>query len=197
VGRRYISHSSGIEYISIEKAACTSIKAALLLADGIEPPEKLSAVHHHRHWQKPAPVNWVFSVVCHPLKRPVSLYYHMVRTNRSREFCARLSPSMTFPEFIRWMVTHKGEPNRHYAPQAMILDKDLRGKQLDFLGHLETIDEDWRTVQAHAPGLGELPHRTQSGRPDDWLALYDPGSLALAQRYYAADLFQWPRYQVK
>jgi len=196
--RRYINRKHGIEYISVEKAACTSIKAALLIADGIEPPEELSQVHYHPHWFRQwfgaVPIRWVFTFVRDPRVRLVSLWWDMVRTGRSREFMADLPASMTFSEFVRWIVARNELPNRHYAPQTLVLSRSRNGDALDFVGHIETISEDWRVVQAHAPGLGELPHRNASDRPKDWRALYDPETWAIAGGYYAGDLRRWPRY---
>jgi len=190
--RRYVSHTCGVEYIAIEKSACTSIKAALLLSDGIQPPAILSDVHHHPHWHEPSPIDWVFSFVRHPLIRPVSLWWDMVRTGRSHEFMADLSPQISFAQFIRWIAT--AAPNRHYSPQAMVLDTSKNGHAIDFVGHVESIGSDWRVVQEHAPGMPQLLHRNASGRPKDWRSLYDAETVEIATRIYAADFWRWPQY---
>ena len=197
--RRYINRTHGIEYISVEKAACTSIKVSLLLADEIDPPDELFKVHWHPHWFtqwiKSVDIQWTFTFVRNPLDRLASLWYDMVRTGRSDEFRADLPSSMTFPEFVRWMVSRNDVPNRHYAPKTLVLKRSTNGRGIDFIGHVETATDDWKTVQAHAPGLGDLPHRNVSGKPKNWRAFYDDETLAIARGYYAGDLRRWPLYQ--
>jgi len=190
---RYICHSAMIEYIEVPKVACTSIKEAILRADGIDPPSRPTTVYSHPHWrcrasEKPG---FAFTFVRHPLDRLVSCYKQKIPTGKGAVgLNCPLPTDTSFYDFVRWAVSQE-IPNKHFAPQSFVLGY----QRLDFVGRFDRLAEDWATLRSQFPQLPELQHfnRTQ---PDDWGSYYDSETRRVAREFYLLDFLRWPEFAV-
>jgi len=196
---RYICRKFNIEYISIPKAACSTIKEAILRTDNQDIPDDadellaLDNIHHHPWWFRPVTVepHFRFTFVRNPFDRLVSCYTGIVQTGwSSRAMGVPLPKHWTFAKFASWAMT-QWIANQHYAPQSSILNDIF----VDFCGTVENIRTDWATLQDRFSGLHDLGHANASAtRPSDWHDLYDAETLAMATDYFASDLDRWPFY---
>jgi hypothetical protein len=164
-------------YFSVPKAACTSIKTALLSLEGIENTTgQLGFVH-----SKDAPFTWVrykerarifeeypdyfkFAFVRNPWDRLVSFYSDKIveRTQRYGELIddyinLGFSKDMDFETCVRHICNIDDEKaDIHFRSQHTLILANKNIDRLDFIGHFETICEDWLKLKQM------LPHATAS-----------------------------------
>lgn len=180
---RFYSLSCGVEYLSVPKCACTSIKTALAESDGV----LLKRVHGARHWRR-CPGDFVpclvFSFVRHPLTRLVSGWRNKLQTGLARTIAGCPLPvDASFREFARWVTGQApARANRHWMPQTLI----LAGQRVDFLGRFERIAEDWQRLRDEF-GLPELAQMNQSPGAREEVPL-DRATRERIARFYADDL---------
>jgi len=189
-GRRFICHKLGIEYFEMPKVACTSIKTALLLSDGVKPAPGRFDAHWDQHWyRRTVEPGFRFTFIRHPLDRLVSCYHQKIATGESWDIDCNLSAKTSFEDVVRFVVGNP-RPNEHYAPQTAV----LRRAGCLWVGHFEGLRKAWGALQRRFPGLADLPHKNRSRRPRDWRDLFDAETLELAARYYRRDFERWPEY---
>lgn len=133
------------------KCASNSIKWALYNMPGstfqsnrvyVEPREVMRSPELER-----------IAVVRNPVARIVSCWRHAI-VKMGAEFMrwigdVRSSPTMTFDEFLEAVArTPDDHPriNYHFRSQWAELVNDVGGKEPDYLLHVETLSEDWRTL---------------------------------------------------
>ncbi|MGD9265212.1 MAG: sulfotransferase family 2 domain-containing protein [Lysobacterales bacterium] len=122
-----------------------------------------------------------FAFVRNPWERLVSEYEFILRNPRHGRY-QRVKQLGGFADFIRMQVPRKD------AYQLNMLC-DQRGNMLmDFVGKLETLDEDWRTVCSHI-GIAHqtLPRENVSDRKP-YQDYYDDASIKLVARHWAREI---------
>lgn len=89
-----------------------------------------------------------------------------------------------FADFARFATErHPCYANKHWAPQVWQV-RLPDGRLPNFIGRVETLDADWKRLQARFPHLPALPHLNASRSP-----VPDVGreELRILRRYYAED----------
>lgn len=149
---KYISYNSRVRYVSIPKCACTSIKHALLKADGIDIPNGIET-HKHPHWMKWDSTfrpDMVFTFVRHPGSRMLSAWREKVTTGYSQKMGCPLPTTASPMEFITWITTQDPRTlNIHFKPQHLILEGYKEKPAIRFIGKVESIQTDWRFLSEH------------------------------------------------
>ena len=113
-----------------------------------------------------------------PYGRVVSAMFTVLRD--LGPFEERMTKWITAHNRIDWM-------DMHVRPQTALLE----GLDVNFYGHLGTIDDDWRTLQSRYRHLPDLPHRGKGQfRPDRWEDAGDilPYSWKSVEHLYAGDV---------
>jgi Sulfotransferase family len=154
--RRYISHRLGIEYLELAKCACTSLKRAMLEADGITatmPREIDNEVHFMYHADRRAPsVMFRFTFVRHPVTRFISMFRNKIRNGYLAKYAYLGFPQRTATplETLLWIRDHlqkSTQPDKHFQCQTRIRKNRHNPQPSDYIGHLETISDEWRSLQ--------------------------------------------------
>lgn len=109
------------------------------------------------------------SFVRNPWSRIISCYNSKINdpiiSKRARilSFYPHLRSKMPFEEFIEWLETPEGADeiaDRHWLSQNKFLCNDKGTLLCDFIGHYETLSEDWQKICDHLQiGLLPLPHK--------------------------------------
>lgn len=174
---RYCSHTCGVEYHHVPKAACTAIKLALLRSDGLDASGIKIHTSEHWHTPPPRPPQFRFSFVRNPIDRAASCWRQKVPTGEALALGWQLPPETTFAEFVAWMVEAK--PDQHFRPQVELLPAEL-----DFVGKFESLASEWRT-------LGELfnlpPLEMVNGSPPAAAIETDETTRRRLVEFYQAD----------
>jgi len=180
---RFTSYNAKIEYLEIPKAASTSIKAALLMADGVK-WEKEIQVHVHNHFKEISHVvpSLCFTFVRNPLERFISCFIDKSRNGYFDSVMKWYVPIRTIEEFSNyvWHLIKNGSNNDpHLRPQVDILRKKYKVKGDWDIAHREVVIGDsvyevpveiypfellnagWKKLQAHVEnstiGKAKLP----------------------------------------
>lgn len=190
--RRFVSLKAGVEYILIEKAACTAIKASLLATDWQACDDDLHA-HVHPAWTRDLG-DWrprlTFTCVRHPLDRLVSAFESKLRTGDAARLlgACELPQDAPFCDWVRWVCMQAQEQvDPHWAPQSVILR--ARGRP-QFTMRFEKLRDQWPQLAAGF-GLAPLERRNATRFRGPWESYYDAESLRMAARYYEEDLARW------
>jgi hypothetical protein len=167
-GRRFV-------YVQVPKAACTSVKQALLPAFGINCPEDGPAVHRVLR-KSPARIAkrklatpdladlYRFSFVRNPFDRLVSAYYSKISEHRTVLSNEQFRGGMSFEEFAEAACEIPDESaDQHVRSQWTFLD----GVRMDFVGRLENMGEDYARVAGVLGVSPILPHSNHATRPHD------------------------------
>jgi len=191
------------------KVACTSIKAAVGrdLGIGYQSASGLD-IHTDERWPKvyggiPDRCGEYFfaTFVRNPFSRLVSCYQDRVLYSPNSEdlkvyYFGRnpisIPANCPFSEFVR-IVENIPDPlaDRHFKQQSYSLAK--AGRQPDFLGRFECLDEDWRWLATRfdLPKTLERLNRTDRHAhrvTSDWRDLYTPDLQARVAARYSRDL---------
>lgn len=141
-----------------------------------------------------------FGLVRNPLDRLASCYTNKIgERDGSRQLfkeyertiypfipSEQFDPSMSFDEFVEAVCRIPDKfADRHFRSQHCFLHH--RGRlAVDFVGRLETIDEDWQVVRSHVD-LGVLP-RAKFTNKTDFRLMYSPRLARQAAERYATDI---------
>jgi sulfotransferase famil protein len=196
-----VSDKYRFAFLGIAKVATKSVGHALLRAADLDAhligQRSASAVAQDECYAG----YFKFSIVRNPWSRAASCYYDKIRlpnTVNKVTFLAKrpgLSPDMPFDRFIEWLCSEDGADayaDRHWVSQYRIIS-DSHGRIVcDFIGRLENIGVDFRTIcDAIAIPPIEVPHRHKS-RYDQALRnyrdLYNDNTRNLIGRRYERDL---------
>ena len=143
-----ISHKHKFIFVAVPKTGTTTIVGCikrnfdaikLTLKGGITPNKHLSLSQYYELFPKETLSYFKFSFVRNPWSRVVSLY--------NRKEGTEMKNKMTFVEFVNWIELATDTCTRP-TPQKNMLDffKIDNELNMDFIGKLENIQEDFDTV---------------------------------------------------
>ena len=187
---QFSSVLAGVRYLEVPKAACCSIKAALLKAEGIDCKQWM---HNHKHWEGISDEfvpDTVFTFVRHPFSRLESAYREKLRTGKFKiiDPLCPLSTASSFPEWVDWVTSQDPiKCNKHWKPQVLVLERQ-RVKP-HFIGRFESLETDWEKLRESHPLLPKLSHINPS--PDYDRVYWDGFSVEKTAKFYERDLQQW------
>lgn len=208
-----ISHRFRFLYVHIAKTGGTSVRAALRQLQLRDPMYVLQAICSRldhlsghriaaklpRHAKVIAAAEMLprdyfeslfkFAFVRNPWDLQVSSYHHL-----KRERPHLLQGHDTFDDFLRWKLDPE-RPWQYHLDTSITLQTDylvdLRGNKLvDFVGHYESLHDDWATIcQRLNIAVAELPHKRQAtDRTRDYRSYYDDRSAELVATHFARDV---------
>lgn len=189
---RLIARVRGLALVCIPKNANTSMKIALLWAQGIEPPEDAKALHSHPSLNMGGETDgmYVAAFLRHPAARLVSCWQNKIMHDAGESTRNLLRHGfrmgMEFSAFAR-IAVKVAEKDLHLRPQV-----DFLPDRLDFVGRVETLDADWSRLQRRFDWLLDLECANESVC-GDWKPHCDAATLRLIKRRYARDLDRWKR----
>lgn len=198
-------------YIVVPKAASSTIKAMLAMTNGrhnlslreihkrrvskLKGPEAFSPASLHEIATSP---EWFrFSFVRNPYARLGSCFADkfsgrvMSRNDAYADQLLRYRPQyegriITFPEFAEFACeTAKHRINTHWNLQSDILA--MPGISLDFIGKVETFDEDFPAIVERLNLCAQAGVRVNESNRNDWTDYYTPTLTAMVQRAYRDD----------
>jgi hypothetical protein len=202
-----LSYSSGFLFVHIEKAAGSSIQEALLPLANVPPNSRLrrrlawlgplnraGGLYRALQFGEHATADDVkrclpadayaalfkFAFVRNPWDRLVSRYAHLLRSkDRNRHgFISRLGK---FEDFLQWEIQRESAKQFHYVT-------DAQGKRIvDFIGHYETLAEDFAKVCARLKIQAELPHANVSDHRD-YRTYYTPETRGFVAKQLQRDI---------
>lgn len=196
-----------LAFLVLSKNACTSIKRAIGQRYGIDAPDIHAAPGWTPHRRR-SPLDATertydsFAFVRNPFARLVSCYRDKILWEPGDPVYPRpyydiapypMPTNMPFPEFVRrvgrlpdWFS------DRHFKSQSADLYR--KGQRVvTFLGRMESLAEDWRTLAARhdLPPTLERAHATKAKGPhDDWRDYYDRPTVDAVYTRYRADFEQ-------
>jgi hypothetical protein len=201
-----------LAYGRVPKAANSSIKLALHnLLNGEQPrvpgvnrdnfwrsfPNDLADLLTAAHLTQRNPDTYVFSFTRNPYSRIASCYYSKIINRHKVPILFRFQgfrKDMSFTKFVEKVASiDDGIIDIHLRSQTQILSH--QGRILpDFIGRVETIDEDWRRLRIivlarGGPRFGQLPHinKARDKRPPTSELFFDRGLVRLMTERYRTD----------
>lgn len=202
-----LSHSSGFLFVHIEKAAGSSIQQALLPFANVPPNSRLRrrlawfgplnrvgglyrAVQFGEHAtadevkrclpERAYNALFKFAFVRNPWDRLVSRYAHLLRSTERRRH-KFISGLEKFEDFLQWEIQRESAQQHPYVT-------DAQGNQIvDFVGHYETLREDFAKVCAKLKIQVELPHANVSEHRD-YRSYYTPETREFVAKQFRRDI---------
>ena len=158
----YVFKKLQVVYLQIPKAACTTIKWNLALAEGlIDEATPFHWVNAQKNlcgfWGLPEKYNnffW-FTFVRNPYDRLVSGWYDKIVDNKVEAVIEHahpgvFSPGMTFPDFVRQLETIPDErTNGHFHSQTGLIKNNIADKNLHYIARVENFAVDWAALASH------------------------------------------------
>lgn len=191
----FCSKQANCRYLEIPKAACTSIKGALLKTDGYD-INRLdgNAIHGHIYWQMcfyiKGNMNFVFTVCRHPLSRLWSAYKEKILTEKIKILQPNclLNKHSSLENCIDWLLSEDPtQTDSHFRSQSLI----LQGKpKPDIILRFENLSSDWKILQSKIK-IADLPHYNKSKTDERWTECFTKNCLRKAEKYYKDDLKQF------
>ncbi|MEZ5536104.1 MAG: sulfotransferase family 2 domain-containing protein [Thiolinea sp.] len=130
-----------------------------------------------------------FAFVRNPWDLQVSSFHHI-----QRERPQHLNGMTDFNEFMRWKFNPE-RPYQYHIDTSLSLQSDylvdLHGvKQVDFLGHYESLNDDFHTVCRHIGAQAfDLPHkRKATDRQQDFRSYYADDVAELVAQHFQRDI---------
>jgi len=189
------SETLGLVYYPVPKSACTSAKLAILKSLNLN--TTLETVHSMLPSEgmlriEPSGITCncplpddkkltSFAIVRYPLSRLVSCYINKVK-NRSPKLKIDISNIHNMNQFID-AIEKDPFADPHFAPQYSLIPE-----KLDFILHLETINENWTKLSEVINS--ELPLFPIAGetKHDPWESYYDEDNRLKVEKIYQKDL---------
>jgi len=202
-----LSYSSGFLFVHIEKAAGSSIQHALLPSANVAPNSRMrrrlawlgplnrvGGLYRALQFGEHATANEVqrclppevyaslfkFAFVRNPWDRLVSRYAHLLRSKDRRRH-GFISGLEKFDDFLQWEIRRDSANQFPYVT-------DAQGNQIvDFVGHYETLAEDFAKVCARLKIKAELPHANVSDHRD-YRTYYTPETREFVAKQFRRDI---------
>jgi hypothetical protein len=121
-----------------------------------------------------------FAFVRNPWDRLVSRYAHLLRSKDRRRH-SFISGLEKFEDFLRWEIQRDSANQYPYVT-------DAQGKTIvDFIGHYETLADDFAKVCARLKIQAELPHANVSDHRD-YRTYYTPETREFVAKRFKRDV---------
>ena len=123
-----------------------------------------------------------FAFVRNPWARAVSVYTYALKNPRHR-WHRKLTELGSFERYLEW---HCGDEGQIYTQAACVCD--YQGEVIvDFVGRLETINDDFETICRRLNISAKLKHFNTS-RSDSYRSYYNHSTRALVEESYRSDV---------
>lgn len=201
----YVLDDRKLVYLSIPKAACSSIKLALAKASGIAfgPDQDIEYIHLHPQWHLEK--GWLtaaqtgyerFSFVRNPFARLVSCYRQKILFTPTptikwplyQNYFFALPTQIPFADFVtRICQIPDALADNHFKSQYALLYR-AGNLRVDYVGKVEQLDRDWQPLAEKYHLDARLVHTnitpSQPGSPGDYRLYYtEPLVHSVYQRY--------------
>lgn len=208
-----INHTHGFIFVHIPKAAGTSVASVLsqytryrdleiggtAFGEAIAPAylERFRLRKHSRAWQLRRIVGtevwesaYTFAFVRDPYRRSLSTYHFLRQwSGVGNSLYEAIHACADFDAFVRsGLIFETDGPDGIFCPQVDWLTADEQSGDLlvDFVGRVESIEEDLAQIRRHL-GLAtegrHLPQRNRSAAPPGGLDLSEDTKAVLRERY--------------
>lgn len=158
---RKVHIDTGVLFIHIPKAAGTSVSKSLYgYRTGHYPVyfyEKESSIKCAELFK--------FTVVRNPYARLYSAYRYLEKSphEEDRQWFKENIAGLSFREFVLdWLDNNKLLEWKHFSPQFLYVIDSYGSLNVDYVAHLETIDEDLEKIQSCSGVVINLPHENKS-----------------------------------
>lgn len=186
--RRCYCRKANIEYVEVTKAACSSIKAALLATDG-QPYEASGLPHMSKHWldapsQRPT---LLFTFIRDPVDRLLSSFRHKLQTGDAARLARNtISKDSTPDEWAEWVMSQGIKTlDKHWGLQTSALNRYKRqvgsGRPIR-LYKFENLRHTWDMLSS-TYDLETLTHRNATSGPEK----FSPSVVTRLREYYELD----------
>lgn len=202
--RGLVDFELGFFYNSLPKAASTTIQYSLAAIKQRMDPTAVENPHECFPL-KPSQLSTEelnkfeglhkFTFTRNPYSRVLSAYLDKIvsnKTGRREKMQVGADKVPTFGEFLRWLDEGGLHQDMHWAPQTSILLLPL--SRFDFIGKLETLDEDFRTVlETIAPSHSTCSAKVRTRAPhataakDRMASYYSKELRGIVTRLYSND----------
>lgn len=147
-----IDHKQKIVWIRVPKVASTSIREGWI--DNLKRNESYQEARRHDHY-------YTIMFVRDPVDRFMSAYVKNWRRypKKSESYAGQYYVKTITELYEEMQGKDPFSLDRHLRPQWTFAE----GLKVDFLGHFETLQEDWAKLQEKFK-LNDLPHKMSSGK---------------------------------
>jgi len=133
-----------------------------------------------------------FAFVRNPWDRLVSAYRFIKdgggHVEHDLKMEAKIRPYDDFGDFVRsWLVPSGLKDGIHFLPQHTFITDEDGSIPLDFLGHFETLADDFRHVAEQLGSQASLQHLNASRRTD-YKTYYDAETVEIVAELYKKDI---------
>lgn len=122
-----------------------------------------------------------FAFVRNPWDWHVSIYHYVLERSDHPDH-DRYKAFGSFENYLKWLIHDKG-----VELQKEFVTSDSGELLVDFIGHYETLDEDFRIVCDRLGIKSSLPHKNRS-KHEDFRQYYTPQTKALVAEAYKEDI---------
>jgi len=184
-------------FCCIPKVANSSVRAALLMAQGEYDSPKFSHTHNalgvtsNRDVVAELDHSWtICAIVRNPFARLVSCYADKICSDKiySQNFLqCGMEKNMKFKFFVE-RVCQNPYGNHHFSPQADVLY--VGGRLLPhFVGRFESLEDDWEHIRSMTTlPLPRLPHLNACRYSKPYNEYFSPETVRMVEQTFARDL---------
>ncbi|HEY1028932.1 MAG TPA: sulfotransferase family 2 domain-containing protein [Pseudomonas sp.] len=176
-------------FIHVPKCAGTSVCCALF--DGGRPGH-LPLYWYEQMFPAEYAASFKFTFVRDPLERAYSAYTFLKRNHgsgRDREAYELVSRHANFDGFVsNWLHPENVHKQLHFVPQSTFLCDSTGSLAMDFIGHQERMEEDFRQLCERTGWNAKLPQANRS--PDAHMTIREQCTVRtrrLVRRVYERD----------
>lgn len=199
-------NNKSIVYVINSKAACSSIKRALMNSDNYSEFKEThySQIHKlaiERGFQKKMLSKeekeyFFFSFVRNPFSRIVSLFINKFEDHQKiskagyfeyeKHFGGLIKQSYSFEKFVNVICTIPDKmAERHFISQSYYLQNSC--KKIDFIGKIESFSDDYK-VLSQKTGISEYVSFSNKSKGYNYMDYYDLKTLELVNQRYKEDI---------
>ena len=136
-----------------------------------------------------------FAIVRNPWDRLVSAFHYLKGGGNGppdqKWSESHLEKYDDFDTFVReWLPSqnHLDSTYWHFMTQTHFTSTESGTKELDFIGHFETLAEDYKTIAGELGIKTELPYLNRSKRRMDFRSYYTDETAEIAAKAYKSDI---------